>query len=63
MSATVPLMRGLLALGLRPRLLLAATAALLAAVAYLWTAAVRAAPEVRRRKAHARAAWRRRHLA
>ncbi|MCS7007921.1 MAG: hypothetical protein RMM28_11085 [Thermoleophilia bacterium] len=53
-------MRGLLALALRPRLLLVALASVLASAVAVWVAAVRAAPGVRRRKAEARAARRRR---
>jgi hypothetical protein len=60
MSATVFPMRGLLILALHPRRLLAALGALLAGLLYVWFASVRAVPEVRRRKAAAREAWRRR---
>ena len=34
----------------------------LGSVAYVWIAAVRAVPDVRRRKAAMRVAWRRKHL-
>jgi hypothetical protein len=60
MSATVFPMRGLLTIALHPRRILATLGGILAAFLYVWFAAVRAVPEVRRRKAAARAAWRRR---
>ncbi|GIU93568.1 MAG: hypothetical protein KatS3mg012_0025 [Gaiellaceae bacterium] len=60
MSATVFAMRVLLAIALHPGRLLAAFAALVAGFLYLWVASVRAVPDVRRRKAAIRAAWRRR---
>ena len=43
---------------LRPKRILLALAALLSAVIYVWVAAVRAVPDVRRRKAAARRARR-----
>lgn len=60
MSATVFPMRGLLTIALHPRRILAAFAGIVAAFLYVWFAAVRAVPGVRRRKAAAREAWRRR---
>jgi hypothetical protein len=61
MSATIARVRLLLFFVLRPRRLLASIGALLAFAVYVWIAAVRAVPEVRRRKAARRAAWQARH--
>jgi hypothetical protein len=58
MSATIAAMPGVLLLFLRPKRLLTLLAGLFAGVVYLWIAAVRAVPGVRRRKASRRAAWR-----
>jgi hypothetical protein len=58
MSATIAAMPGVLLLFLRPKRLLTLVAALFASIAYVWIAAVRAVPGVRRRKAARRAAWR-----
>jgi hypothetical protein len=60
MSATVYPMRGLLTVALHPRRILAALAGIVAVFLYVWFASVRAVPGVRRRKAAAREAWRRR---
>lgn len=60
MSATVFPMRWLLTIALHPRRILATLAGMVAASLYVWFAAVRAVPDVRRRKATAREAWRRR---
>ncbi len=57
MSASVPLVRGFLYLVLHPRLLLTLVAGILGAIAYTWIAAVRAVPDVRRRKRAMREAW------
>jgi len=51
-------MRGVLSLVLHPRRLAILVAGTVATVLYVWVAAVRAAPAVRRRKKAARAAWR-----
>ena len=59
MSATVFPMRWVLTI-LHPKRLLGALAGMIAAFLYVWFAAVRAVPGVRRRKAAARAAWRQR---
>lgn len=56
-------MRGLLAIVVHPRRLLAAFGTLSAALLYVWLASVRAVPRVRRRKAAAREAWRHRERA
>ena len=45
---------------LHPKRLLALIGAVLSAAAYVWFAAVRAVPGVRRRKAAARSAWQKR---
>jgi hypothetical protein len=60
MSATLPRVRRVPYALLHPRRLLAALGGALAAAAYLWVASVRAVPGVRRRKAAARRAWRKR---
>ena len=57
MSATIAEVRGVLFLVLHPKRLLTLFAALLAFLAYVWIAAVRFVPAVRRRKAAKRAAW------
>ncbi|CAN5128540.1 hypothetical protein BH20ACT13_BH20ACT13_04380 [soil metagenome] len=51
-------MQGILSLVLHPRRLLTILAGILATIAYVWIAAVRAVPGVRRRKAAARVEWR-----
>jgi hypothetical protein len=58
MSATIARVRGVFFFLLHPRRLLTLVAGLLASVAYVWIAAVRAVPGVKRRKAAARAGWR-----
>jgi hypothetical protein len=60
MSATVRAMRWVLIILLRPKRLAALLAGAIVAVLNVWVAAVRAVPAVRRRKATAREAWRRR---
>lgn len=60
MSATVFPVRGFLTIVLHPRRLLGLLAAFAGTVVYVWFAAVRAVPGVRRRKAAAREAWRQR---
>jgi hypothetical protein len=60
MSATIARVRGLLYLALHPRQVLGLFAGLLAALLYVWIAAVRAVPGVRERKAAWRRAWRNR---
>jgi hypothetical protein len=62
MSATLARMRGLPLL-LHPVRLLKLAAGLLAFLVYVWFAAVRAVPNVRRRKAALREEWRARHRA
>lgn len=57
MSATIARVRGVLFFALHPKRLLALIATLLAGALYVWFAAVRAVPGVRRRKSAARAAW------
>jgi hypothetical protein len=57
MSATIAGVLGVLSLLLHPKRLLTFLAALFGFVAYVWIAAVRAVPGVRRRKAVKRAAW------
>ncbi|CAN5798187.1 hypothetical protein BH20ACT14_BH20ACT14_16610 [soil metagenome] len=51
-------MQGILSLLLHPRRLLTILAGIFATIAYVWIAAVRAVPGVRRRKDVARAGWR-----
>jgi hypothetical protein len=58
MSATIARVRGVLFLLLHPKRLLTLIAGLVAAVLYVWIAAVRAVPDVKRRKAAFRKAWR-----
>jgi hypothetical protein len=58
MSATIARVRGVLFLVLHPRRLLTLVAGLIAGTLYVWFAAVRAVPGVRRRKADFREAWR-----
>ena len=60
MSATLARMRGL-SLLLHPMRLLKLLAGLLAFFVYVWFAAVRAVPNVKRRKEAMRAYWRARH--
>jgi hypothetical protein len=57
MSATIAWVPGFLLYFLHPKRLLTLVAGLFAAIAYIWIAAVRAVPGVRRRKAARRAAW------
>ena len=54
MSASIDSVRGLLLFLRRPRRVLALFAALVGTVVYVWYAAVRFVPSVRRRKADAR---------
>jgi hypothetical protein len=58
MSATIARVRPLLSLVLHPLRLLGVIGGILGAIAYVWIAAVRAVPAVRRRKTAARRAWR-----
>jgi hypothetical protein len=58
MSANVPRVRGVLFVLLHPKRFLTLVAASIAAVVYVWIAAVRAVPGVRRRKASFRERWR-----
>jgi hypothetical protein len=58
MSATIARVRGVRFFLFHPKRLLALLGGILAAIAYVWIAAVRSAPGVRRRKAAARKAWR-----
>jgi hypothetical protein len=60
MSATLVRMRGL-SLLLHPLRLVKLVLGLLAFLVYVWFAAVRAVPGVRKRKAARRAHWRARH--
>jgi hypothetical protein len=60
MSATIASVRGVLFFVLRPKRLLALVASVIGAFLYVWFAAVRAVPNVKRRKAAAREAWRNR---
>jgi hypothetical protein len=57
MSATIAQVRGVLFLLLHPKRVLALIGSVLAFTLYVWFAAVRAVPGVRRRKAAARRAW------
>jgi hypothetical protein len=57
MSASVAPVRALLLLVLHPRRLLTMLGALVGSIVYVWIAAVRAVPAVKRRKQEARAAW------
>jgi len=59
MSASIASVRGLLFLLRRPGLVLSSFVGLVASLLYVWYAAVRAVPGVRRRKAAARAQRRR----
>ena len=59
MSATIAWVRGFLFL-LHPKRLLALVAGVVGAVLYVWFAAVRAVPGVKRRKAAMRERWRNR---
>jgi hypothetical protein len=59
MSATIVWVRGFLFL-LHPKRLLALVAGLLGGLLYVWFAAVRAVPGVKRRKAEMRERWRNR---
>ena len=58
MSSRIARVQGILSLLLHPKRLLTILAGILATIAYVWIAAVRAVPGVRRRKAVARAEWR-----
>jgi len=58
MSSRIARVQGILSLLLHPTRLLTILAGILAAIAYVWIAAVRAVPGVRRRKAAAGAEWR-----
>lgn len=60
MSATIARVRGVMFFALHPKRLVAVIAALVGGVVYVWIAAVRAVPGVRRRKAEAREAWKHR---
>jgi hypothetical protein len=60
MSASLARVRGVLYLLLHPRRLLTVVGALVAGALYVWIAAVRAVPGVRRRKAAFRESWRQR---
>ena len=60
MSASVASVQALLSMVFHPRRLLTLLAALVGSILYVWIAAVRAVPAVRRRKQEARAAWRER---
>ncbi len=57
MSATIARVQGLLYLALHPKRVLGLFAGLLAALLYVWIAAVRAVPGVRERKAARRRVW------
>jgi len=57
MSATIARVRGVTFFLFHPKRLLALLSGILAAIAYVWIAAVRSVPGVRRRKAAARQAW------
>jgi hypothetical protein len=57
MSATIAWVQGFLFL-LHPKRLLKLVAVVLGAVLYVWFAAVRAVPDVKRRKAELRERWR-----
>jgi hypothetical protein len=61
MSARLARVQRVLSLLLHPKKLLALVGLLIGTVGYVWIAAVRAVPGVRRRKASMRAAWKRRH--
>jgi hypothetical protein len=56
MSASIASVRGLLLVLGKPGRILSIFAALLGAIVYIWYAAVRAVPRVRRRKAASRTA-------
>ncbi len=60
MSATIERVRGVTFFLFHPKRLLALIGGTLAAIGYVWVAAVRAVPGVRRRKAEAREAWKNR---
>jgi hypothetical protein len=62
MSARLGEVQQMLSLLLHPKRLLKLLGAFVGSVIYIWIAAVRAVPDVRRRKAAMRAEWRRRHL-
>ena len=58
MSVTIVEVRGVLYVLLHPKRLLTVLATFVALVLYVWVAAVRAVPGVRKRKEAARRAWR-----
>jgi len=58
MSSRIAEVQGILSLLLHPRRLLTILAGIFATIAYVWIAAVRAVPGVRRRKIVQRAEWR-----
>jgi hypothetical protein len=60
MSATIARVQGVLFFALHPKRLVGAIGGILGATLYVWIASVRAVPDVRRRKAKAREAWRNR---
>lgn len=60
MSATIARVRALLFLALHPKRLLMFIAGVVSAALYVWVAAVRAVPELHRRKTAMRRAWRER---
>ena len=57
MSATIARVRGVTFFLFHPRRVLTLFIGIIAAIAYVWIAAVRSVPGVRRRKAAARDAW------
>jgi len=60
MSATIARVRGVMFFALHPKRLVAALLVMVTGFVYVWFAAVRAVPGVRRRKAEARKAWKNR---
>ena len=60
MSSTIARVRGVTFLVFYPKRFLVLLAGIFAAAVYIWVAAVRAVPGVRRRKAEVREAWRNR---
>ena len=60
MSATIARVRGVMFFALHPKRLVALLATAIAGFVYVWFASVRAVPGVRRRKADAREAWKKR---
>jgi len=61
MSSTIARVRGVLLVLRHPRRVAASVLGLVALFLYVWYAAVRAVPDVRRRKAAVRIAWKNRH--